>query len=111
MTDSIARKASSWEIILDSADSKVHGANMVPIWGQQDPGGPRVGPMNLAIWVSILYRPTSRTDISSFESDLKGWNLPENRTLIPAWMSNPTPTKVWYEITYPYFNGLAVEVW
>ena len=26
-------------------DSKVHGANMGPIWGQQDPGGPHVGPM------------------------------------------------------------------
>ena len=31
-------------------DSKVHGANMGPIWGRQDPGGPHVGPMNLAIW-------------------------------------------------------------
>ena len=29
--------------------SKVHGANMGPIWGRQDPGGPHVGPMNLAI--------------------------------------------------------------
>ena len=24
---------------------------MGPIWGRQDPGGPRVGAMNLAIWV------------------------------------------------------------
>ena len=32
-------------------DSEVHGANMGPIWGRQDPGGPRVGPLNLAIWV------------------------------------------------------------
>ena len=32
-------------------DSKVHVANMGPIWGQQDLGGPHVGPMNLAIWV------------------------------------------------------------
>ena len=24
-------------------DNKVHGANMGPIWGRQDPGGPRVG--------------------------------------------------------------------
>ena len=31
-------------------DSKVHGANMGPIWGQQDPGGPHVGLMNFAIW-------------------------------------------------------------
>ena len=31
-------------------DSKVHGANMGSTWGRQDPGGPHVGPMNLAIW-------------------------------------------------------------
>ena len=30
-------------------DSKVHGANMGPIWGRQDPGGPHVGHMNFAI--------------------------------------------------------------
>ena len=35
-----------------SPDSKVRGANMGPIWGRQDPGGPHVGPMNFAMWVS-----------------------------------------------------------
>ena len=34
-------------------DSKVHGANMGPTWGQQDPGRPHVGHMNLAIWAGI----------------------------------------------------------
>ena len=34
-------------------DSKVYGANVGPIWGRQDPGGRHVGPMNLAIWVSL----------------------------------------------------------
>ena len=34
-------------------DSEVYGANMGPIWGRQDPGGPHVGPMNLAIWACI----------------------------------------------------------
>ena len=24
---------------------------MGPVWGRQDPGGPHVDPMNLAIWV------------------------------------------------------------
>ena len=33
------------------SDSKVHVANMGPVWVQQDPGGPHVGPMNIAIWV------------------------------------------------------------
>ena len=32
-------------------DSKVHGANMGPIWGRQDPGGPHIGPMDFALWV------------------------------------------------------------
>ena len=41
-------------MIIDySPDSKVHGVNMGPTWGRQDPGGPRVGPMNLAIWVML----------------------------------------------------------
>ena len=31
-------------------DSKVHGADMRPIWGLQVLGGPHVGPMNFAIW-------------------------------------------------------------
>ena len=29
--------------------AKFNGANMWPIWGRQDPDGPHVGPMNLAI--------------------------------------------------------------
>ena len=28
-------------------DSKVHGANMGPTWGREDPGGPHVGPWTL----------------------------------------------------------------
>ena len=35
-------------------DSKVHGANMGPIWGRQDPGGPHDCPMNFAIWVQLI---------------------------------------------------------
>ena len=34
-------------------DSKVHEANMGPIWGRQDPGGPHVSPMSFAIWGCI----------------------------------------------------------
>ena len=37
-------------------DSKVHGANMGPIWGRQDPGGPHVGPMNFVIWANFERR-------------------------------------------------------
>ena len=32
------------------SDSRVRGANMRPIWGWQDPGGPHVVPMNFVIW-------------------------------------------------------------
>ena len=37
--------------MVDAPDSKVRGANMGPIWGRQDPGGPHVGATNFAIWV------------------------------------------------------------
>ena len=36
-------------------DSKVHGANMGPTWRRQDPGGPHVGHMNLAIWEGFQF--------------------------------------------------------
>ena len=39
-------------------DSKVYGANMGPNWGRQDPGGPRVGRMYLAILEDNLLVPT-----------------------------------------------------
>ena len=34
-------------------DSKVHGANMGPIWDRQDRNGPHVDPMNFAIRVFL----------------------------------------------------------
>ena len=43
----IASSKILWDAV---SDSKVHGANMGPIWGRQDPGGPHVGPMIFAIW-------------------------------------------------------------
>ena len=42
---------------LTYTDSKLHGANMGPIRGRQDPGRPHVGSMNLAIWVHLLEYP------------------------------------------------------
>ena len=34
-------------------------------------------------------------------------------TLIPAWISNPMPSKVWDEIAYPFLNfkGCTAEIW
>ena len=42
---------SGFEPSTDGLDSKVHEANMGPIWGQKDPGGPHVCPVNFAFWV------------------------------------------------------------
>ena len=42
-------------------DNKVHGANMGPIWGRQDPGGPHVSPMNFAIWAVFHGNVTQQT--------------------------------------------------
>ena len=37
-----------------------------PIWGRQDPGGPHVGPMNIAIWVSMLYLPEQSVEFATY---------------------------------------------
>ena len=42
-------------IYLNIPDSKVYEANMGPIWGRQDSGGPHVRPMNFAIWDTLRH--------------------------------------------------------
>ena len=50
-----------WNTTNDYPDSKIHGANMGPTWVLSAPGGPHVGPINLAIRVG-------KTILSSFSS-------------------------------------------
>ena len=50
-------------VLHNHPDSKVHGANMGPVWGQQDPGGPHIGHMKLAIWAD--HRGHNKPNISS----------------------------------------------
>ena len=44
---------STFALKRSNPDSKVHGANMGPTWDRQDPGGPDVGPMKIAIWAFV----------------------------------------------------------
>ena len=53
--------------MIDHPDNKVHGGNMGPIWGRQDPGGPHVGPMKLAIWALMKKRATTNKWNTKFE--------------------------------------------
>ena len=49
-------------------DSKVHGVNMGPIWGWQDPGGSHVAPMNIAVWgvhINLNLRFPDEHDVDS----------------------------------------------
>ena len=47
----------SWPIQFNQhPDSKVHGTNMGPIWGRQDPVGPHVSPMNFAFWACLRHQ-------------------------------------------------------
>ena len=38
---------------------------MGPIWGQQDPGGPQVGPVNFAIW-----EYSEESDFDNFKTEV-----------------------------------------
>ena len=58
---------SVWSI--NYPDSKVLGANVGPIWGRQDPGGPHVGPMNFAIYITLLISQSSWIKPMAFPLD------------------------------------------
>ena len=38
-------------------------------WGRQDPGGPHVGPMSLALWEALLLAVVQLTKIREYFSD------------------------------------------
>ena len=58
-------------------DSKAHGANMGPTWVLSSPGGPHVGPMNLATghrcWASAWTVMTSPYPVHVESLHLKGY--------------------------------------
>ena len=56
----------------DLLDSKVHGANMGPIWGRQDPDGPHVGHKYLTIWVAWKFDGMLKNcpNMTSYSSDM-----------------------------------------
>ena len=65
---------------VSSPDSNVHGANMGPIWGRQDRGGPHIGPMIFAIWVIPAWckmaaglKEIDLSAMSSMEINTQSW--------------------------------------
>ena len=69
----------SFESTANFPDSKVHGANMGPIWGRQDPNGPHVGPMNLAIWVLT----TTKQSTTKMRTHFLGFTIRPHNTRNP----------------------------
>ena len=71
-------------------DSKVHGTNMGPIWGRQDPGGPHVCQMNFAIWkgiVTFAVGPTKTMELMILRVQVKCAQSAEMRLAV----SGPQP--------------------
>ena len=112
-------------------DSKVHGANMGPIWGRQDPGGPHVVPMNFAIWVLCgthldfiyLNEKFKRNLFLSVQSSVnqhwyREWHGAEQWPLLLTWFNlSSSRDKLSYPIWCVRWNYLSipwcvtVEVW
>ena len=73
-----AQHGTTWN---NPPNSDVHWANMGPIWGRQDPGGPHVGPMNIAIRViSPLVPYVCITAYSAPSHYLNQWRVIVNWT-------------------------------
>ena len=74
------RSYNTWCLIWTAAydiypDSKVYGANMGPICGRQDPGGPLVGQMNFTIWVAVAFRIVNNHITKLYISSCPNYNV------------------------------------
>ena len=82
-------------------DSKVHEANMGPIWGRQDPGEPHDGPMNFVILVYMMI--SSNGNIAALlalcEGDSKGHRY------IP--LTKASDADLWYLFISAWTNDWA----
>ena len=73
--------------VINFPDSKVHGANMGPIWGRQGPGGPHVGSMNFAIWVIPLGRCGNKFKSFTFKLITQNSNFSSHCEIAVSWMT------------------------
>ena len=83
-------------------DSKVHGANMGPIWGRRDPGGPHVGPMNFAIWADLVKKINQR---------LAKRPLKTNGRLVDRGLSSLVKEATGFHVINSYSSGLLRWHW
>ena len=67
--------------------------------------------MYFVLWLGILNFDLDPERVIKYNT--RGPFYHHGLTLIPAWISNHMPRKVWAEITYPFpnFNGCTVEFW
>ena len=98
-------------------DSKVHGANMGPIWGRQDPDGSHVGPMNFVIWVQtpVMFESTHHyfyQEPIKCPISLRPWNA-EASFLFDFMEKNIVFPEVWLRVCAKHrlFESLIVCFW
>ena len=97
--------------VLMIPDSKVYGANMGPIWGRQDPGGPHVGHMNLAIWDMLIMSSASRPYKNVDGIDLTYIQHPRSSFLFLIAIFSSTPRFVWQNLFCLVLYSLFSLLW
>ena len=104
-------------IVTHFPDSKIHGANMGPIWGRKDPGGPHVAPMNLVIWFGNSLNQLIQLIIISINPSINhsiihvvSFPHSVNRVIILSLANSPTdsvPDSLNYLLTHSLTHSLA----
>ena len=98
--------------LISNPDSKVHRANMEPIWGRQNPGVPKVGPMNFDLgYPSVhwfLFSPL--TSNPCFRSTRHKGDLLEHSALHGRWLRK-TMVEMWpWVIRKVFANRFTLSV-
>ena len=89
-----------WHDFETVPDSRVHEANMGPIWGRQDPIGPHVGPMNFAIWGLLRCATVSwqQWRLTCFQEEFMWYIRSLSLTPIHLYFSKVGPTEPHHQV-------------
>ena len=94
--------------VANSPDSKVHGANMGPTWGRQDPGVSHVGHVNFAVWASNLTGAFDRFDVQILRLLISRFQVTSNLTGMAMSAAEVAPETGWDRYGLPLLIGFCV---
>ena len=106
LTIFVYKHQTTFNLILSSLIAKFMGPTWGPPWGRQDPSGPHVGPMNLAIWDGSFPQNVSLEDL---DLKMNYFMASTRRHWLDTTMISPNHCSFYYDASRKKQNCVATS--